>query len=708
MRIKQLTIENFRSYAGETTFDFIDGLNLIIGSNGDGKTTFFDAVEWLFNTTGTVKMDQKFISKKTLSEMMDGETGQVRVSMTFDHYGEKLVEKSFKFSSDGSVFGYKFDLWEYNGTERQKSDGIRLDIYFPDSIKSHSMFKGESTLNILKKKDTVTYLLNTFSELNKFKLYAQAVEDFANTSDRALNAVISGNRKITKESQELQRRIEEKQRDIDVASRELRSKQKEIVNFDEYLENLEKNKENSQVLKDINTCIANKSKDKATYASRIHDEYTLRLLDEQWVLMGFAPIVEEYSKKIADAAKKRKKEELNFAREQGVKENLVTLHENGVTPLALYIPDEATMRDMLNDHVCKVCNTPAPEGSAAYKFMEMRLHMFLESLKAKHEEAEEEETPFPFRYIDELHKRSIVLNNNMEEYTTLYQKICDDIAFNKRMHTFVSNLSQDIEQLEYDKQKLISQTDGLNEDDLKAVLSSVQTAWRKKSDFERRIATLEEQIRRDNLDLEDLRKKRSAMAKESSASIVEKAHDALVLIANAFQQAMFNSKMDFIKLLESTANKYLDKLNRNDFRGYIRIREAAEDTFKIDLYDTSNTKITNPNTALETTMNMAVLFAVSDISELKRDNDYPLIFDAPTSSFTQAKESDFFNVIDDIQKQTIIVTKSFLLEDEKGNNTLDESRLKGLKGKIYRIEKKKPFDDRDLSTIQTVLTDINL
>lgn len=708
MRIKQLTIENFRSYAGETTFDFIDGLNLIIGSNGDGKTTLFDAVDWLFNTSGAVKMDPKFISKKTLSEMMDGETCQVRVSMTFDHYGEKLIEKSFKFSSDGSVFGYKFELWEYNGTERQKTDGIRLDLFFPDSIKSHSMFKGESTLNILKQKDTVNYLLNTFSELNKFKLYADTVDEFSDISDKALNHVINLNRKITKESQELQRHIELKLLDIEIATKELRDKKKEVGNFDDYLENLERNKENSEILRDINTSIANKSKDRATYASRIHEDYTIRLLDEQWVLMGFEPIIEEYSKKIATASKLRKKEELNFAREQGVKENLVTLHENGVTPLALYIPDEATMRDMLNDHVCKVCGTKAPEGSDAYKFMEMRLHMFLESLKAKHEEADEDETPFPFRYIDELHKRAIVLNNNMEEYTQMYQKICDDIAFNKRMHILADNLSLDIEQLENDKQKLLAQSDGLNEDALKSVISSVQAAWKKKTDFEKDISRLEEQLRRDNLDLEELKKKRSAMAKESSATIVEKAHDALELIAGAFQQAMFNSKMDFIKLLENTANKYLDLLNRNDFRGYIRIRETAEDTFKIDLYDTSNTKITNPNTALETTMNMAVLFAVSDISELKRDNDYPLIFDAPTSSFTQAKESDFFNVIDGIQKQTIIVTKSFLLEDENGNNTLDESRLKGLKGKIYRIEKMKPFDDRDLSTIQTVLTEINL
>ena len=51
MIIKQIIIKNFRSYYGENKFDFSDGLTLIIGDNGDGKTTFFDALQWLFNTT---------------------------------------------------------------------------------------------------------------------------------------------------------------------------------------------------------------------------------------------------------------------------------------------------------------------------------------------------------------------------------------------------------------------------------------------------------------------------------------------------------------------------------------------------------------------------------------------------------------------------------------------------------------------------------
>ena len=66
MIIQKIEICNFRSYYKSNTFELDNGLNLIIGSNGDGKTTFYEALEWLFRTDGTNKMDSKYISKKRI------------------------------------------------------------------------------------------------------------------------------------------------------------------------------------------------------------------------------------------------------------------------------------------------------------------------------------------------------------------------------------------------------------------------------------------------------------------------------------------------------------------------------------------------------------------------------------------------------------------------------------------------------------------
>ena len=69
MIIKKIEIENFRSYYKSNVFELVNGLNLIIGSNGDGKTTFYEALEWLFRTDGTSKADTKLISKKRSEEL---------------------------------------------------------------------------------------------------------------------------------------------------------------------------------------------------------------------------------------------------------------------------------------------------------------------------------------------------------------------------------------------------------------------------------------------------------------------------------------------------------------------------------------------------------------------------------------------------------------------------------------------------------------
>lgn len=96
MIIKSVVIKNFRSYYGENRFKFSNGLTLVIGDNGDGKTTFFEALLWLFNTSiENNSIDNASEMRKSKLEV--GESDEVLVCMTFEHDGEKSVEKSFKF-----------------------------------------------------------------------------------------------------------------------------------------------------------------------------------------------------------------------------------------------------------------------------------------------------------------------------------------------------------------------------------------------------------------------------------------------------------------------------------------------------------------------------------------------------------------------------------------------------------------------------------
>ena len=129
MIIKNITIENFRSYYRENSIDVGNGLTLIIGANGDGKTTFYEALEWLLDTVGNMpKVDTKYIAKKRSSELIETDSDYVRVSMTYVNDGnERTVQKSFKFtkslSGEISTSNYSHELFIQNGVEKDVKEG---------------------------------------------------------------------------------------------------------------------------------------------------------------------------------------------------------------------------------------------------------------------------------------------------------------------------------------------------------------------------------------------------------------------------------------------------------------------------------------------------------------------------------------------------------------------------------------------------------
>ena len=98
-------------------------------------------------------------------------------------------------------------------------------------------------------------------------------------------------------------------------------------------------------------------------------------------------------------------------------------------------------------------------------------------------------------------------------------------------------------------------------------------------------------------------------------------------------------------------------------------------------------------------MYISVLFAISDFTKEKRDEDYPLIFDAATSSFGDSKEEEFYNVIDRLDKQCIIVTKDFITKGVVKTNDIEK-----LSCPVYRIKKAEGFDKSNMATIRTTIT----
>ena len=722
MIIKNIRINNFRSYYGNNQLSLSDRLTLIIGDNGDGKTTLFEALEWLFDTTGENRKESH-ISEKRKSELEIGESDVVSVAITFEHDGEKEIEKSFIFERTSETEirtrDYKFVGYFIEGPERQSTSGDRLlNMCFEPVIRQYCLFKGENELNVFDNETALKTLVDTFSGIRQFDELVEMTANFEQKSANAANKELQNDKKVSNQAKELNSQLLSIVTAIQDIKNELNQKKISISEFSSKLELLEKNQETSEHYQDLKERIK-ALKDKRARLSYLSScDYSTSLLDEYWILRPFPAIIKEFSTKVSSLSleKRRleKQETERRAKEEGEREAISEIQKlaNDAVPLPWNLPDEATMKEMIDDEICKVCGRPAPKGSEAYEFMRTKLNEYLAHITAeanKQSKNIENETPlFPNSFINELHSRQIKLSGETEqEISKIATTISDRLEFISQRKAELDDVDKQLQDLETEQNDLLMQS-GLSADLLDKSISDLRGFFDAKSRAEIRVAELETNLQLKEHARAEVQEKLSQLEPTSSMTqVYQRVHTAFEKITKAFSNAKEQNINNFLQMLETESNKYLQKLNKNDFYGIIRIRKTINNSARIELYSENNAIIENPNGALKTTMYMSVLFAISQITTLKREKDYPLIFDAPTSSFGGFKEDTFYNVIDTIDKQCIIVTKDLLNIDKvTGQKNLDYDTINKLSCSVYRIEKVEPFNDKDLSTIQTIVKQV--
>lgn len=712
MIIQKLEIDNFRSYYKSNKFEFGNKLNLIIGANGDGKTTFYEALEWLFRTDGTNKMDEKFISKKRISEIMPDESDDVRVAMTYEHKGRlKTLEKMFHFtkSFDGaiSLSNYSFALTEDSGVERISKSGIEFDRDLPSEIRKYTMFKGESDLDVFQQSNALKMLVDTFSDVKDFEAYFAFMKNSSVLADKARDHMQNSDRRNQTKIRGFKSTIENENRLIHDIEREIREKENESSNFEKLLKDLEQSKEASQHLIAVNRRIDTLEKRRDEVKARINENYTTDLLDNMWILMGFEDVAEEYSEKVNAFDRKRRKLEQENMKNVFTEKLIQKLQKeaHSFVPLPAHIPGRKIMEEMLDEEVCKICGRPAKKHSEPWNYMLQRLEEYKESLKVDNED---DNTPpyYTNNYIPELQKRDTTLNDNLSQITRLRHDIQEKIALNNRLRNDVKKIEANIAREFETKKRILAHSEGLTEEQLTAGYQNITQWAEKKHNAERRLDTLHRMLKEHEEAKIEALKALEKLAEGTSAEVYARAATMIRDISEAFKNAKEANKKRLLHTIEDEANVFLAKLNTNDFKGTIRIIEKGSGQGEAVLVSDDNSRIYNANTALKTTYLMSVLFAIGKISSLRNETEFPLLFDAPTSSFTETKENEFFDVIGKLDKQVIIVTKSFLKDSANGDSILDRSKVNDVNGVVYRIEKKKPFDDKKLDTIQTIISKI--
>ena len=527
-------------------------------------------------------------------------------------------------------------------------------------------------------------------------------------AEKARSNAQDKDRNNSKAIERYKRIIEEETGILSEIERDIRIKSEEATNFEQLLKNIENSKEASEQLKLVNRRIESLASKRTEARSRIDEDYTIKLLDDMWILLGFESIANEYSTKVSYVDKLKRKLDDDHKKEY-ITDKVIHRIQKDFVPLPVHIPGQKIMEEMIQDEVCKICGRPAKKHTEPWNYMVQRLEEYKASLKVSNEDEEQIPPLYKNCYIDELQKRDTILNDNLASVTKIRHDINELIRLNTLRYEEVRKLEANLEREYEQKKRILAHSDGLSEEQLLANFENVSNWTNKQRDAEDRIKTLKIKREQHRAIMDSAEEELGKLAKGTNAEIYANAYSIISRISEAFKDAKELNKKRLLTAIEDEANCYLAQLNIDDFKGTIRIKEKANGQAEAILMNDDDTRIFNPNAALRTTYLMSVLFAIGKIASKKQETPYPLLFDAPTSSFTGKKESDFFNVISGLEKQVIIVTKSFLKDaGHDGIYEVDYSQMKNLKSaRLFRIEKKRPFDDKKLGTIQTVVTQIN-
>ena len=344
MILKSINIRNFRSYYGDNKFEFSQGLTLIIGDNGDGKTTFFEALEWLFDTA-TENKSATNISEKRKSELEIGAVDKVIVSLVFDHDGIIEIEKSFSFEKQADnfirTFDYKFIGYEDRGVERLSRNGKQLlEACFDSAIRKYCLFKGESQLDVFDNNTALKTLVDTFSNIRQFEEHFALAEYCEQQSDKVVTNELKKDRAQTKKVQQLESEKSKNLNDIQDVKEDIRNQEQIISEFTSSLDKLEENQDACEAYQDIKKRIDDKKQDVARYKALSYLDYNAQLLDDYWILRAFPSVLKEFQKKVSAISKEKRKldkaETERRAIEKGKQEMVNTL-ANGATKLPWYL-----------------------------------------------------------------------------------------------------------------------------------------------------------------------------------------------------------------------------------------------------------------------------------------------------------------------------------------------------------------------------------
>lgn len=716
MLLTSIELNNFMCYSGTgNRFDFTEGINVIIGDNGYGKSKLYDGFYWVmfdqcFNTSTkkfspTSKLKKSIISDKAISEIEEGKI-TASVILTF-HNPDKdnvfIIERRYSIKKDGEkiiedekseeIISQK-DLSYMNAKIVEVPSEIdRIKSYIlPNNVKPYMWFQGEQVESIIdfNKSETLTDAINVLSNISRFDNIIKIADALEVSSGKEYDKKRRELSKDTSRSENLsiyKEKLEQKIKGLELEEMRLMDSSSTA---EEKAESRLNKLDEAQTIKRLDQ----RKKDLEKNLREVQAEFDReqinlhkKLLTNRWVLKGTEGLISEYNQKYEKyISTKLQNKALINAKLEATNE----LRKKIQTRLPLDVPEPIHINRMLEDEKCLVCDREAPKGSDAWLKIKELLNetggensVIKEDIKSKHDF----ESDFKKLYQNGLGLGHIIKNVDNDIKNTFLRK--DEIELKRK------NILEEFKKIEKELHSLTAQS-SISSTEAADILNEYTAYNEQVKRFGTQIANQKHVINKEKKELEQVNKELSSLVVGEIPKYLE---EKRTILNDFYQLAHSTRKRVFqklVKMLEEEANRHYQNMIQGNLsaRGIIKLKELTNGkNYMPELVDENGNVLHQLNTGNIILIKLATIMAIISARKASRDTDlYTLITDAPMSVFGDDYTLGFCKTVSQVYKQSIIMSKEFYRNEtlRKELLTNEEIRL----GKVYMITPSIPETDR--------------
>ena len=707
MLLKSIELNNFMCYSGTgNRFDFSEGINVIIGDNGYGKSKLYDGFYWVmfdqcFDTSSkkfspTNKLKKSIISDKAISEIEDGKI-TASVILTF-HNPEKrdiyILERRFSIRKDGDKIiedekseeiVSKKDLEFMNARiEKDPYEIDRIKKYIlPNNVKPYMWFQGEQVESIIdfNKSDTLTDAINVLSNISRFDNIIKIADALETSSKNEYEKKQRDLSKDTNKSTNLsleKEKLEQKIRDLEKEEMHLRDSSSTA---EEKAESKLNKLDEAQTIRRLDQ----KRKDLENNLREIQNEFDREQINlhkkfftNKWVLKGTEGLFVEFNQKYEKyiSCKLQTKALINAKLEASYE-----IRGKLQTRLPLDVPEPIHINRMLDEEKCLVCDRIALKGSEAW----LKIKELLNETEADNYKIEQEiksnhdfERDFKKLYQNGLGLGHFIKNIDNDIRNTYIRK--DELELKRK------TILEEFEKIEKELSSLTAQS-AMTSTEAVNILNEYTAFNEQVKRFGIQIANQTHLVNNKRKELDQINKELSSLVVGEIPKYLEEKRTVL----NEFYQVAHSTRkrvfQKLVKMLEEEANKHYQNMIQSNFsaRGIIRLKELTNGkNYMPELVDENGNVLHQLNTGNIILIKLATIMAIISARKASRDTDlYTLITDAPMSVFGDDYTLGFCKTVSQVYKQSIIMSKEFYRNETLRRELLNNEEIK--LGKVYMI-----------------------